>query len=172
MNDLTVAQINNAALCSLHDLNRAAASTEAAHLQHIDNMKQVRRVRGCVFRPRHRAEQSFSIDRLWENFCLRHLKPLLRGRISWKKCCLQPGKNFAQRAPQHEPVDSFGFELGEKEPATRMAAGPFHSRGVVVDEIAIVRRVIFHHLHQLAAEFGVMVHNEQFHQGDAVDGGG
>ena len=45
--------------------------------------------------------------------------------------------------------------------------------GAAGNQIAIVRRVILHHLHQLFAELGIAVHDEHLHHCvGAVNGGG
>ena len=143
MHDLALAQINNSAVSLLHDLDRAASPAQATHLEHIEDVKQIRR---AGFRGRFdRFQQPLSINRLWKNFCARDLEPLLGRRITREKQDLEPGKNFAERAAQRESVHAGAIELRKQEIAARVLSRPTLRGGAVLGQIAPVLSVVRHH---------------------------
>jgi hypothetical protein len=75
----------------------------------------------------------------------------------------KPGKDFSQCRAKNEPVDSIRRQLRQKKVAALMAPRPIHSRSFVRNEMAMVRRITFHHLHQRFAHFGIVVHDQQLH---------
>src|SRR5260370_30899759 len=64
MHDFAVAKKHESTLGFFSQLERAAAPAETTHLQNIDNMKKIGRIRRRALGPLDRVQQSASLNRL------------------------------------------------------------------------------------------------------------
>src|SRR5438128_10029858 len=79
MHDFPAAKKHESTLRFFSQLERAAAPAETTHLQNIDNMKKIGRIRRRAHGPLDRVQQSVSLTRLRKNL-RRGTRPALLGR--------------------------------------------------------------------------------------------
>ena len=85
MHDFAVAKKHQSILSFLNHLERAAAPAQTTHLQNIDNVENIGRIRWHVLGSLDRAQQSISFNRLRKNFGRGNFQALLGRGIIWKK---------------------------------------------------------------------------------------
>src|SRR6266571_2264679 len=84
MHDFAVAKKHQSILGFFNQLERAAAPAETTHLQKIDNVENIGRIRWHVLGSLDRAQQSISFNRFWKNFGRGNFQALLGRGIIWK----------------------------------------------------------------------------------------
>src|SRR5207237_5918640 len=97
MHDFAATKKHQTALCFFNHLERAVAPAETTHLQNIDHMEKIGRIRRRVPGPLDRAQQIVSFYWLGKNLGLANFQSPLRRGIIGKKQYLERWENFTER---------------------------------------------------------------------------